>query len=184
MEFVDRQSKFPNRYTITDENGNESTVYLKRADEPTIEGTPLNAETFNSLSLYSEDSAHPGCYYRIADGEIEWLNPPMILGESYRTTKRYNGVPVYTTAIQAGTLGEAGTYILVTVPGIGRIVDFSTKYYNGSNVFPDPMVGADGIEAYSSVVAKNILRIWSIREGLDYRDYVAFCIIEYTKDGE
>lgn len=49
MNFVDRVSTYPNRYTITDENGNASHVLLERADEPITPGTPLNAETFNQM---------------------------------------------------------------------------------------------------------------------------------------
>lgn len=49
MEFVDRQSTYPNRYKITRADGSTEFVTLERADEPTVAGTPLNAETFNSL---------------------------------------------------------------------------------------------------------------------------------------
>ena len=47
--FEDRVSAYPNRYLITDENGNSSYVVLERADEPVKVGTPLNAETFNGV---------------------------------------------------------------------------------------------------------------------------------------
>ena len=50
MEFIDRVSAYPNRYVMTDENGNTSYVYLERADEPTVPGTPLNAETFDAMA--------------------------------------------------------------------------------------------------------------------------------------
>lgn len=49
MEFQDRVSAYPNRYLLTDENGNTSYVHLERADEPTVPGTPLSAENMNSL---------------------------------------------------------------------------------------------------------------------------------------
>lgn len=49
MEFKDRVSAYPNRYLLTDENGNTSYVHLERADEPTVPGTPLDAETLNNL---------------------------------------------------------------------------------------------------------------------------------------
>ena len=49
MEFIDRVSAYPNRYVMTDENGNTSHIYLERADEPTVPGTPLNAENMNTL---------------------------------------------------------------------------------------------------------------------------------------
>ena len=42
-----------------------------------------------------EDTTYPGCYYRMVDGEKEWLNPPMVLNTAYRTTERYNGKPVW-----------------------------------------------------------------------------------------
>lgn len=49
MEFKDRVSAYPNRYLLTDENGNTSYVHIERADEPTVPGTPLDAETLNNL---------------------------------------------------------------------------------------------------------------------------------------
>lgn len=50
MEFIDRVSAYPNRYIMTDGNGNASHVYLERADDPTVPGTPLNAENMNQLA--------------------------------------------------------------------------------------------------------------------------------------
>lgn len=48
--FIDRKSGKPNRYKITPENGGDPYyVIIERADEPVVEGTPLNAETFNTL---------------------------------------------------------------------------------------------------------------------------------------
>lgn len=49
MEFIDRVSAYPNRYIMTDESGKVQHVVLERADEPITPGTPLNAETFNTL---------------------------------------------------------------------------------------------------------------------------------------
>lgn len=47
--FVDRKPTRPNRYKITRENGDTYYVTLERADEPTEEGTPLNATTLNEM---------------------------------------------------------------------------------------------------------------------------------------
>lgn len=49
MEFKDRVSAYPNRYLMTDENGNTSHVVLERDDEPIVPGTPLSAENMNNL---------------------------------------------------------------------------------------------------------------------------------------
>jgi hypothetical protein len=48
--FKDRQSTYPNRYKITLEDGTTAYVTLERADEPTVEGTPLTAAVLNQLS--------------------------------------------------------------------------------------------------------------------------------------
>ena len=49
MNFEDRISTYPNRYSMTAQNGGTSYVILERADEPIQVGTPLNAETFGAL---------------------------------------------------------------------------------------------------------------------------------------
>lgn len=38
----------------------------------------------------------------------EWINPPMIAGEEYRTTERFEGKPVYTQLIDCGNLAPIG----------------------------------------------------------------------------
>ena len=38
---------------------------------------------------------------------MEWLNPPMLLGVEYRTTKRYMGKPVYAKLVNFGALPNA-----------------------------------------------------------------------------
>ena len=48
----------------------------------------------SKFAVESDDYA--GCYYRIIDGETEWINPPMLNEVEYRTTERYLGKPVYT----------------------------------------------------------------------------------------
>lgn len=53
-----------------------------------------------------ESADYPGCYYRMADGEQEWRNPPMVFGQSYRTTERFNGKPVYVGSVNIPKLVE------------------------------------------------------------------------------
>lgn len=47
MAFEDRKANRPNRYKVTPESGSAYYVTLERADEPTVLGTPINAETLN-----------------------------------------------------------------------------------------------------------------------------------------
>lgn len=53
------------------------------------------SELEKGLGGAEEDREHPGCYYRTVNGQREWWNPPMVLGEEYRTTERWRGLPVY-----------------------------------------------------------------------------------------
>ena len=197
MEFVDRVSAYPNRYLMTDENGNASYVVLEKADEPTTVGTPLNAETLNGMvagfapsgfgygekmtwlgfdestwkatGTFQEDlealfAAMPqgtckqvqfidtnglnsqkytgtiwkytGSYgfltatnysglqavrtfYNNVWESWEWVNPPMIPGVLYRTTKRYNGKAVYAYCENLGNLPNNGTSSLTLNIGDG-----------------------------------------------------------------
>lgn len=58
MTFEDRQAAYPGRYKVTPENGEAYIATLTRADEASVEGTPLNAETFNKMM--KELMAHAG----------------------------------------------------------------------------------------------------------------------------
>ena len=49
MKFVDRESRYPGRYKLVTADGEVLYVTLTRDDEPTKEGTFMNAETFNTL---------------------------------------------------------------------------------------------------------------------------------------
>lgn len=50
MVFEDRVAKYPGRWTMVKSDGTSEVVTLVRNDEPTVEGTPMNAETLNTLS--------------------------------------------------------------------------------------------------------------------------------------
>lgn len=51
----------------------------------------------NRLPAIEDTSAgNTGCYYRMVDGEKEYINSPMRVNNEYRTTERFLGKPVYT----------------------------------------------------------------------------------------
>ena len=140
MEFQDRISRYPNRYLLTDENNNEKYVYLERADEPTEEGTPLNAATLTSMLFGLESKKYPGCYYRDVNGAEEWINPPMISGVHYRTAKRFGGKPVLTVAYAIPHLwvgfDEESEYVLSLGFSVEKIVRYDLTIISAEgNVF-------------------------------------------------
>lgn len=86
---------------------------------------------------YVESTDHPGCYYRIVDGETEWLNPPNEFGVEYRLTERHRGEIVYMKTIYAASLPNNSTMSINTgVPGynvislIGRILDTEENIFH------------------------------------------------------
>lgn len=50
MVFEDRVAKYPGRWTMVKSDGTSEVITLVRNDEPTKEGTPINAATLNELS--------------------------------------------------------------------------------------------------------------------------------------
>lgn len=50
MVFEDRVAKYPGRWTMVKADGTSEIVTLVRNDEPSVEGTPINASTLNELS--------------------------------------------------------------------------------------------------------------------------------------
>lgn len=54
-----------------------------------------------------ESSDNPGCYYKIVDGEKEWVNPPMVPSVEYRTTERWEGKAVWTVVANCKKLPNA-----------------------------------------------------------------------------
>ncbi len=50
MHFVDRKAKYPGRWTMMKSDDTSEIITLIRNDEPVVEGTPMNADTLNTLS--------------------------------------------------------------------------------------------------------------------------------------
>ena len=78
----------------------------------------------------AESSEYAGCYYRVVDGETEWLNPPAEMGVEYRTAERYLGKPVYLYHFQA--LEKASVDLEVEIEDIRLIIACGGVSSNGS----------------------------------------------------
>lgn len=64
--FIDRVALYPNRYRVIPDSGEPYYVTLVRADAPSVEGTPLNAATFNEL-LPKPVVAKVGQFLRVSE---------------------------------------------------------------------------------------------------------------------
>ena len=84
----------------------------------------------------------------------EWINPPMAFGTEYRTTKKYNGKPVYTKVIKHTLTEDVGNTSGATnlqINGgaasntVDSIVSVTAVYTNTSGVkFPIPAMSGGG----------------------------------------
>ena len=83
---------------------------LQEVGFPIADSDAVNKAYANTtFYLATEDATYSGCYYRIVNGEKEWINPPLMLGVEYRTTERWYGGVVYTKLVELGELpGRAG----------------------------------------------------------------------------
>lgn len=81
--------------------------YIHNVGYPYKDGDAINLSFLKEYTPYSESPEYPGCFYRLVDPsdttpapeDYEWVNPPMIAGEEYRTTERYGDKVVYTKSI-------------------------------------------------------------------------------------
>ena len=62
VNWVDRVPTNPNRMKITPENGSPYYATVERADNPSVEGTPVNARNLNAMQEAAGLSAHKTVY--------------------------------------------------------------------------------------------------------------------------
>lgn len=99
--FIDRQSTKPGRYKVTKEDGSSEYITLERADEPSVEGTPLNAATLNRLAERKNISLTPIGNINIGESHV--------VSESiYMLTSVFCTLAYHTALIRLG--GTTGGY--------------------------------------------------------------------------
>lgn len=183
--------------------GEEFVITMVRDDQPQIEGTPYSkaavlpddlaqrlcpglkdptpADAFAALLATAEESTdHPGCYYRMVDGEREWLNPPMEIETEYRTTERYLGKPVFARVLDFGPLpNNSSNGYPITGFGVDRLV-FLQGITSAGQLFPFNSVSIGdtdvvGIDVYANNEVVAVIT-YSNRS-----NKTAIIIIKYTK---
>ena len=124
-------------------------------------------------ALYIESDEHPGCYYRIVNEVVEWINPPMIPGVEYRTTERHNGKVVFRKYMEHGIVPSNGAKTLT--------LDFVPFYVLGWT--------AGNTEVYRTMPNADVLFAIDYRPSLvltsnmqNTDEKKAYYIFKYTKD--
>lgn len=130
-----------------------------------------------------QNSTYPDCRYRItADGNSEWINPPMVVGTQYRTTERYMGKIVYAKLVNFGALPNN------TTKQVGYCSDGSTGAVSLKAIFEDGNVVYGGTgkdldlgKSYNLTLdcTKYNIRICT---DYDFSSRSAYVLIKYTLD--
>ena len=95
-----------------------------------------------------------GAYYRMVDGEKEWINPPLSPSRGeFRTAERYGIYPLYAQMITVGGLPTNGTVSLnVGIPPESIIRMEGWAYGPSSDghkyKYPMPMIASGKVDAY------------------------------------
>lgn len=135
----------PKRFRLSvQEWGEEVTSRTSMWDCDVIR-TSENYAMFRARSLFTGENI-TSCQKMFADGSwlpVEWVNPPMVDGYSYRTTERNNGKPVYvayvsiTLPIDSSTvnypfalLNDGESFSIVEISGCVSYLDDMRKLYN------------------------------------------------------
>lgn len=100
-QFVDRVSKNPGRYKITKSDGSVEYVTIERADNPTVDGTPLNAATFNTMMASFSEPGHTHVAGDITGGAFTIERIPTI-SMTKGGTGATNGADGLTNLLAAG----------------------------------------------------------------------------------
>ena len=145
-----------------------------------------NLTVLGAINGVHESEEFPGCYCREVDGECEWLNPPMVPGNEYRTTDRHNGHVVYAKAFSVDALPNAGNSTIThnLVLGVTEFVkaeavalrkgDDGTAY----SYYNFPVIGENG--AINAVIQYGANRIF-ITTFADMSAYRARITLWYCK---
>ena len=90
---------------------------------------------------FVESTEFPGCYYRevsttVLDSqgnkgtivEAEWLNPPIIYGEVFRTTRKKGNAPIYKLLLSTGALSPESTKTIDAQTAFRYVDELSTEF--------------------------------------------------------
>lgn len=128
-----------------------------------------------------EDETYKNCYYRVIDGEKEWIKPPMIVGAEYRTIERYEGKIVYTKLIDCGNLpNTADKAIEVGVKGSNAFYLRPIIYMSGGQLSPYPYIRTT-FDVLTRIYLNNVGSL-VISTNYDLSAYTAKAIIKYVKE--
>lgn len=134
----------------------------------------------NPDGVLVESTEHPGCYYRIVNGSIEWSNPPMLLDVEYRTTKRYLGKPVYVKIVRTELYENSEARVLISNEA-KELADMTISCYKDNGVdtiYKLPHINFDEV----NVSLEDDYLVLYFNGYFNDSGYYCYATVEYTKE--
>ena len=115
MVFEDRVAKYPGRWTMVKKDGTSEVVTLVRNDEPSVEGTPINASTLNELStvagaLNAAEEAKESAAQSSASQKAAAASQAAAKASETESAKNLQGTKEYFEQVRTITIGAQGWY--------------------------------------------------------------------------
>lgn len=134
----------------------------------------VNAARLNlGVAPATESEQYPGCYYRIVNDKTEWINPPMVDGEEYRLTERFNGKAVFTKLV------SASWEYAKTIDFYDNIDYLTPMFIDGRACF-----GNSIIPIGSFTCVPHYLTVQDCGSGFTFGFSLAMCNQSYGSDGD
>ena len=141
LGFINRVSKYPNRYKVTKEGGSSYYVTLERADEPTREGTPLNAAILNQLATLTDVRKLPNMYlWKQYEGDPSKYTQTEVTQQSVSSKLNMSYAPGFAAVIYSDTFAASNGVITLTneatisTPTVSGLEAVKGKYVAGSKI--------------------------------------------------
>ena len=132
-----------------------------------------------------ESTQYPGCFYRIVNGETEWINPPLMRGVEYLTTERWNGNKIYQKILYAGALSNKTSMSIEIGAEYDKIISVTGYAYDPENnmSYPFPIIlnGLTPIAVISGVEGNGLVSYVIINVNDDLSAFSADITVKYTK---
>ena len=150
---------------------------------------PLINDVNNLKMLFTESEEYPGCYYRVVNGNTEWLNPPAEPGVEYRLSERFEGKTIFQTTINVASLPVSSRVLIATNFTFTKIVSMEGTMLSApsgvtAEAFPFPVYLRDSavpVAMLQGVTTGLAGRNLSIMTTTDLSAYRAHVVFKYIK---
>lgn len=171
---------------------NNTVKQVRITDHPTLDGGVhfghlwRSDKNYGALIVYSYFGFEPAPIIRIKSSGVwkpwEYVNPPMSLGEEYRTTERYMGKPVYVMVVDCGVAPSKGETWIKINKEISRFISIDAVSYSSDTfqtTIPDSAESCKAVFTMSS--QSPYILVKTTTDNFAVNGYRIYARIKYTK---